>query len=108
MSPNSKATSGLPAKIKAMESRESSPAEIQELIETLEKLADTDPDSACSLMADLWPIAADAYMHDVCDSINLWIDDHRSPIVIEKLKELSTHHPIDTIRRHWLGLLNAK
>ncbi|HSI09502.1 MAG: hypothetical protein ACAH89_07180 [Rariglobus sp.] len=83
-----------------------SEGEIEAAMDTLQKIADTDSDFACSLMADLWPIASNAYMHDVCDSISLWIVDHRSPAVVSKLTQLSVAYPDPQVRKHWIDLLS--
>ncbi len=40
---------------------------------SLEALASTDWPSACRQMITLYPVASDGYMHDICDSIDLWI-----------------------------------
>jgi hypothetical protein len=84
-----------------------SEGEISAAMEEIQKLAAIEPDAARLLMADLWPIASEAYMHDVCDSIDLWIADRPSPSLISKLKELADTHHNAAVRNHWLGLLSS-
>ena len=40
---------------------------MSELLDSLETLAQTDCDTACRLMTDLWPIADRLFQHDVGD-----------------------------------------
>jgi hypothetical protein len=84
-----------------------SESEINAMMISLQEFAVTQADAACVLMADLWPIASHACMHDVCDSIDLWIVDHRSPGVVSKLTELCATHHDGAVRKHWLGLLST-
>jgi hypothetical protein len=82
--------------------------EVSQLMDSLEQFAQADCDTACRLMADLWPVASALFKHDVCDAIDLWITDHRSPAVLAKLRDLAASHPDAEIRGHWQGLLNIK
>ena len=46
---------------------------IYSIMSDLESLADNNKNKALSLMSALSPLASNLMMHDVCDSIDLWI-----------------------------------
>ena len=49
-------------------------AVLPEIQELFEQVADYSESTACVFMAHLWPIASEQIgMHDVCDSIDLWL-----------------------------------
>jgi hypothetical protein len=72
---------------------------------SLEGFTPSHPAAACCLMLELWPIASAAFMHDVCDAIGLFLDDHRSSAVLVKLAQLAASDPDPEWREHWGGLL---
>ena len=82
--------------------------EVCQLLDSLEILAQSDCDMACSLMIDLWPIASSHFQHDICDRIDLWIAQCRSPEIIARLRDLAASHPDGGIRKHWQGLLSIE
>jgi hypothetical protein len=48
---------------------------VSQTMSKLQSLANISQPAACILMGHLWAIASDLYMHDVSDSIDLWIVD---------------------------------
>jgi hypothetical protein len=82
--------------------------EVSQLSDSLELLAQTDCDTAVCLMADLWPFADGLFLHDVCDSVDLWIAHNRSPAILAKLRDLAASHPDALVRRHWQSLLTVE
>ena len=106
METNYPSTEDLQRRIAIMRDRSPTDEEIEATMDELEKIVKDSPDVACSLMIDLWPIAGNACLHDVCDAISLWIVDHRSPAVVKKLTLLSESDPDLELRRYWLGMLS--
>jgi hypothetical protein len=76
------------------------------VIRSLEEMAEHRVDAACCLMLSLWPIADELMMHDVCDGIDLFIDDNRSPAVKAHLKHLVASEVNADIRRYFEELLS--
>jgi hypothetical protein len=74
----------------------------------LESFANTSQPSACVLMTYLWPIADDLYMHDVCDSIDLWISDCDSARVTNQLKRIALSEEDADTRRHYESLIENR
>lgn len=72
----------------------------------LEELAESEPAQACGLMTALWLIASELFMHDVCDSIDLWIVNNQSTALLEHLRRLSASESEATLKRHWDGLIS--
>ncbi len=73
----------------------------------LEEFAEEEPALACCLMTALWPIASELFMHDVCDGVDLWIVNNRSPVVLDHLKKLSASESNPDLKRHWDGLVSS-
>jgi hypothetical protein len=77
---------------------------IYKVMESLEKLADTDRSVACILMSDLWGFASDERMHDTCDAIDLWLSNAHSVELRLHLKELASSESDPNKRRHFNDL----
>lgn len=71
----------------------------------LEEMAQHQVDTACCLMLSLWPIASELMLHDVCDAIDLWIWDNRSPAVETHLRNAAASEIDPDVKRHIEGLL---
>ena len=67
----------------------------------LEAIADKSNPIACVLMAHLWPFASALRMHDICDSIDIWVSHCNLPKVRRHLLMLASSEPDDGIRRHY-------
>jgi hypothetical protein len=80
--------------------------DVYALMSRLQEFAAVDPARACSLMTALWPLADELFMHDVCDSIDLWIAHNPSPVLLEYLRSLSANEPDADLKRHWDGLIS--
>lgn len=74
------------------------------LMRRIEELAEVDYTGACILMIALWPIASEAFMHDICDAIDLWIVSNPSSSLLDYLRRLSQDEPNHDQRRHWDSL----
>ena len=72
----------------------------------LEAMAEHRIEAACGLMLSLYPAADELLMHDVCDSIDLWIWHNRTPGVIEHLKCAAASETDPDLKRHIDGLLH--
>ena len=51
---------------------------ISRTMTALESLAEANQLISCILMCELWSLASNHGMHDVCDSIDLWLKDYES------------------------------
>ncbi len=78
---------------------------VRNLMIALEEFAEREPATACCLMISLWPIASKLLMHDLCDSIDLWIVNNRLPVVYDYLKMLSASESDAFLKRHWDSLI---
>ena len=56
------------------------------LMSYLEKIAEKNAAVAIYLMTKLWVVASSLYMHHVCDSIDLWIENESDAESIEFIK----------------------
>jgi hypothetical protein len=81
---------------------------ITRTMHVLESFAATAPTLACILMCDLWGIANDRFMHDVCDSIDLWIHDCDSDDLTRHLKTMAQSAGKPGNRRHFEELLRKR
>lgn len=71
----------------------------------LETLANKSDVPAYILMAHLWPFANDQMTHDVCDGIDLWLDQCSAPEVQQQLQLLARNQTDDGVRKHFEQLL---
>ncbi len=79
------------------------------IMSMLESLGNHDCETACILMAHLWPIAGKVSgLHDVCDGIGLWIYHCDSPLLTNEIRRLATSHPEMGARKYYEGLLETK
>ena len=76
-------------------------------MQQLEAMAEYQLDDACCLMIALWPLASDLMLHDVCDSIDLWICNNRSRQLIEYLRGRALSESDPGVRRHLEELLRV-
>ena len=73
-----------------------------------EALASNDWNSACCKMFALYPAASAHFMHDVCDSIDLWIFEERlTPGLVEHLLRLISKEGDASLKRHYEGWLHS-
>ena len=75
------------------------------VLQSLEAMAEHQVDAACCLMIALYPVADELLMHDVCDSIGLWVWHNQSAVVIEHLKRSAASEPDPDLKRHLEGML---
>ena len=79
--------------------------QVANVMRSLEEMAEHRADAACCLMLSLHPIASELMMHDVCDSIGLWIDHNRSAAVAAQLRHLIASEADLGLKRYFEGLL---
>lgn len=75
------------------------------VMSAIEAMADHQIEAACGLMLVLYPVASDLMMHDVCDSIDLWICHNRTSGVIQVLQRVAASETDPHFKRHIDGLL---
>jgi hypothetical protein len=80
---------------------------VQQLMGTLEALAEASPISARVLMATLWPAASRLHLHDVCDAIDLWIVNGMVDELRRQLLRMVESERNDASRRHVQQLLRS-
>jgi hypothetical protein len=73
----------------------------------LESLGDTAPVLACVLMAHLLPIAGRLFMHDICDSIGLWIFHHPSDELARQLRLIAASQTNPGVRKNYERLAES-
>src|SRR3954453_23974775 len=78
---------------------------VRVVMRLLEVLAEHQVEPASCLMLSLWPFASELMMHDVCDSIDLWISHNPSPVVKDCLKNAAASEVDPNLKRHIQGLL---
>jgi hypothetical protein len=72
----------------------------------LESLGNASEPIACRLLAHLYPVASERRMHDVCNSIDLWMAHCDSDALTRYLKLIIQSEPDPKMRRHydtWIG-----
>lgn len=75
---------------------------VRKTMDRLEAFAADAPIAARTLMAALWPRAgSNPEMHDVADSIDLWIEDSNSSEMICRLKSIAERERNPKYRRHY-------
>ncbi len=84
-------------------SREIDDDSVTGTMEELESFADLAEAIACTLMAALWPIASKLMLHEVCDSIDLWIASCKAKRLTDRLARAARSEPNESIRRHFEG-----
>jgi hypothetical protein len=67
----------------------------------LEAVADKSELVGCVLMAHLYPVADAQQSHDVCNAINLWLAECKSPELRQHLLLLASRQGDDDLRRHY-------
>ena len=69
---------------------------------SLESLASNDWDSACRHIIVPYSIASQGLDHDVCDSIDLWINNNGLPSgLVNDLTELISHEADNSLKHHY-------
>ncbi|MCY2928669.1 MAG: hypothetical protein NTV86_04085 [Planctomycetota bacterium] len=74
----------------------------------LESLAAHSPIIACSLMAYLLPLASRLRMHDIWDSIFLWIDTCDAKQMTDRLEAIAESQADADMRRHYEQLVRSR
>jgi hypothetical protein len=98
----------LAREIAAMRLNPPSLIEIDVMMYSLERFAESHPDAACRLMIAFWPVPAGVVgVHDVCSAIDLWIDAHRSPGVMARIAQLAASESDLELRDYCKGLLES-
>ena len=82
--------------------------DVYALMSRLQEFAAVDAARACCLMATLWPIASEMFMHDVCDSIDIWIAKNPSRVLRDFLRSLSAAETDADLKRHWDDLISIR
>ena len=77
-------------------------------MQNFERVAEIDSPLACILMSALWSIASDHSIHDVCDSIDLWIHQCNSADLRRHLQKLIMCESDTDKRRHFEQLIESK
>lgn len=67
----------------------------------LEEIAEKSELSACILMAHLWLISNALQLHDICDSIDIWLSNCKSPVLNQHLVVLASSQSDDSVRRRF-------
>jgi hypothetical protein len=73
---------------------------IYNTMKTLEEIAETSEPLACILMSYLWIIASRRRIHDVSDSIDLWLSNCKSVELRQHLLILASNQSDAGIRQH--------
>lgn len=81
---------------------------ISKIMSTLELLADKYSGVACTLMCQLWSIANDRFMHETCNSIDLWVTDCDESDFVFQLRKFAESEPDLNVREHFRHLLENK
>ena len=81
---------------------------ISRTMQRLEALAENSPTIACSLMAYLLPLASKLRMHDICDSIFLWIGSCDSEGLTDQLESIAQAETDADMRRHYEQLVRNR
>ncbi len=74
----------------------------------LERLATHSESVACKLMAVLWPYANDAFLHDICDSIDLWLVNSEIDDLDVFLQTVVSAHRDTSVREHFQQVLELR
>jgi hypothetical protein len=80
---------------------ENQEARIENVMVTLQSLADVERVPALVLMANLYESAGDLYMHDICNSIDIWIYKNHTPELGARLKLNTPPFSDDAMKRHY-------
>lgn len=90
-------------KVEAGENLDTILPEVQQLFEGI---ADHSESTACIFMAYLWPIASlQIGMHEVSDSIDLWLANHDGSEITEHLRYIATTADFEVAREHFRQLV---
>ena len=83
-------------------------AVLDETQEFFEQLADHSESIACTFIAHLWPIAgARIEMHDLCDSIMLWLTNHHQPEISTHLRHIAANADLESVRLRFRQLVDG-
>lgn len=81
---------------------------LQAVYQSFEALAEHNTEATCILMAHFWPIASTRVgMHEICDSIDLWLSAHSGSSLTPHYRFLSESSGISEVKRHFSNLLSS-
>ena len=87
---------------KKLETNQNLEVVLSDIHRLFERLAEYSVSSACIFMAHLWPVASLwVGLHDVCDSIDLWLANNPGPEVKHHLVYLASSADAESVRRHF-------
>lgn len=87
---------------RSVESGKSIDFVLPEMQQFFERIADYSTSTACVFMAHLWPIAKmQIGMHDVCDSIDLWLANNTDSHILHHLRHIASSAENESIREHF-------
>jgi hypothetical protein len=72
----------------------------------LESIADRSELVGCTFMAILWKNANEIRMHDICDSIDLWVSNNKSAELRQHLLMLAQSEDEEYVKQHYEQLAN--
>ena len=75
----------------------------------LEGAMDRDPTSVAQLMGALYPIAAENYLHEICDAIDIWIYDYHPEATASAFRDKADRLPPGHLKRkyaEWATLID--
>jgi hypothetical protein len=73
----------------------------------LEAVAEKAELPACIFMAHLYPISSALLMHDICDSIDIWLRNCKSSALRRHVLALASSQSDDGVRRHLEQLVDC-
>ena len=82
-------------------------AAVNYTMDTLERIAERAELAACIFMAHLWPVSSALQLHDICNSIDLWITHCALPELKEHLLQLASTQECDNVAKHFEQLAIA-
>ena len=80
---------------------------VLKIMNVAQELFSSDPTAACIIMSQLYNFADNLYMHDVCDSIDIWIYQHHSLELGTLLKKNFPSDIDDDMKRHYQGWVDG-
>ena len=79
---------------------------ITEALKEYEDLYDEDAELALKKMIDLYPIASKIYNHEVCDAIDLWINESKDAKLVSYLmKKITENNFLNSKYHKWIELI---
>ena len=81
---------------------------ITRTMRNLESLAEVSEPIACALMANLWSLAGDLYLHEICDAIDLWISACNSDKLTSQLIQMAVSEQDVDKQQHYKSLIQNR